>query len=154
MARDLSGERVIALSDDKIPGFKVLTTRFLRPAQFTPKFGRSAQSFRSMLAFVGTGEGVALLPELFLPAEPPGLRYGATDSPPFEIFAIWPKDRAAPHVPAYLEILQGKIASARMAPAASKDSPIRTGARRGRWERNKAGSHARGWRWHRRLVFM
>jgi DNA-binding transcriptional LysR family regulator len=77
-----------------------------------------------MLAFVATGEGIALLPELFLSAEPAGIRYVGTDCPPFEMFAVWSKDYADPHVPAYLDILRKKNEAAGMAPAASRRPPI------------------------------
>jgi len=107
--RDLKQERWIAIEDEEIPGLKVLLTQLLRLAQFTPKFGRSARSLQGMLAFVGTGEGVALLPELHLPAEPIGLRSVSTDCPPYEMFAVWSKARAGAHVPAYLEILRRKL---------------------------------------------
>jgi DNA-binding transcriptional LysR family regulator len=123
--RDLKEERWIAIEEEIIPGFKVLTTQIIRPAQFTPKFGRNARSFEGLLAFVGTGEGIGLLPELFLPTEPVGLRYVGTDCAPWEICAVWSKDHADAHVPAYLEILQRIIGAAKMAPAAVKRLPGR-----------------------------
>jgi len=110
---ELKQERWIAIEEEEIPGFKVLLTQLLRPAQFTPKFGRSARSFQSMLAFVGTGEGVALLPELHLPAERAGLRSVGTDCPPYEMFAVWSNDGTNAHVPVYLEILRRKIEAAK-----------------------------------------
>lgn len=122
--RDLKQERWITIVEDEIPGFKAMVLQILRPAQFTPKFGRGARSFESMLAFVATGEGIALLPELFLSAEPAGIRYVGTDCPPFEMFAVWSKDYADPHVPAYLDILRKKNEAAGMAPAASRRPPI------------------------------
>lgn len=76
--RDLKEERWITIREEEIPGFKILLLQVLKPAQFTPKFGRSARSFEGMLAFVGTGEGVALLPELFLP---PSRRGSVTSAP-------------------------------------------------------------------------
>ncbi len=123
--RDLKEERWITIREEEIPGFKILLLQVLKPAQFTPKFGRSARSFEGMLAFVGTGEGVALLPEIFLPPQPAGLRYVSTDCAPWEICAVWSKDHADAHVPAYLEILQRKIEAAAMAPATSKQVPGR-----------------------------
>ena len=81
----------------------------MRPSQFTPKFGRAAQSVQGILAFVGTGEGVALLPELVLPAPPAGIRYVDNDCAPHEIFAIWSKTRAAESVPTYVELLRRKF---------------------------------------------
>jgi DNA-binding transcriptional LysR family regulator len=123
---DLRQERWLALEEEEVPGFKVLLTQMLRPAGLVPLFGRSARSFKGMLAFVGTGEGVALLPEIFLPAEPPGLRYVATDCAPYEMFAVWSKYHAAAHVPAYLEILRMKIETATVPPAASPRLPGRS----------------------------
>lgn len=123
--RDLREERWITIREEEIPGFKILLLQVLKPAQFTPKFGRRARSFEGMLAFVGTGEGIALLPEIFLPPEPAGLCYVGTDCAPWEICAVWSKDHAHVHVPAYLEILQGKIEAAAMAPAMSKKVPRR-----------------------------
>jgi DNA-binding transcriptional LysR family regulator len=110
--RDLKEERWITIADEEIPGFKALVSQILRPAQFTPRFGRAAHSFEGMLAFVGTGEGIALLPEMFLPAEPAGLRYVGTDCAPFEIFAVWSRDHANAHVAAYLDIVRAKIGAA------------------------------------------
>jgi DNA-binding transcriptional LysR family regulator len=123
--RDLKEERWITIEEEEIPGFKALLTQILRPAQFTPKFGRSARSFQGMLGFVGTGEGVALLPELLLPVEPAGLRFVGTDCPPYEMCAVWSKNRADPHVPAYLEILRRKIGAEKAVPAALNRLPSR-----------------------------
>jgi DNA-binding transcriptional LysR family regulator len=123
--RDLKAERWITIREEEIPGFKILLLQVLKPAQFTPKFGRSARSFKGMLAFVGTGEGIALLPEMFLPPQPAGLRYVGTDCAPWEICAVWSKDHADAHVPAYLEILQRMIGAGTMGPATSKQVPDR-----------------------------
>jgi DNA-binding transcriptional LysR family regulator len=123
--RDLKQERWITISEQEIPGFKVLLLHILKPAQFTPKFGRSARSFEGMLAFVGTGEGIGLVPDFFLPAEPTGVRYVATDCAPFEMFAVWSKDHTNVHLPAYLEIVRRKIEAAKMVPATLKRLPNR-----------------------------
>jgi DNA-binding transcriptional LysR family regulator len=114
--RDLKEERWITVEETEIPGFKTLFTQLLRPSQFTAKFGRSAPSLRGMLALVGTSEGIALLPQLYLPPEPAGLRYVATDCAPHEVFAIWSKDHLNAHVPAYLEILRRKIGKGKLVP--------------------------------------
>jgi LysR family transcriptional regulator, benzoate and cis,cis-muconate-responsive activator of ben and cat genes len=124
--RDLKEERWITIREEEIPSFKILLLQLLKLAQFAPKFGRSARSFEGLLAFVGTGEGVALLPEIFLPPQPAGLRYVGTDCAPWEICAVWSKDRADAHVPVFLEILQRKIEAAAMAPATSKPVPGRS----------------------------
>jgi DNA-binding transcriptional LysR family regulator len=124
--RDLKEERWITIEEEEIPGFKALLKQIVRPAQFTPKFGRSARSFQGMLGLVGTGEGVALLPELHLPAAPEGLlRYVGTDCIPYEMCAVWSKDHANAHVPAYLEILQGKIRAEKMTTATQNRLPSR-----------------------------
>jgi DNA-binding transcriptional LysR family regulator len=111
--RDLKQERWITILEEENPGFRVLLTQLLRPAQVVPKFGRSARSFQGMLAFVGMGEGIALLPELFLPAVPAGLRSVGTDCAPHEMFAVWSKDPSAAHARAYVDILRRKIGAPR-----------------------------------------
>ena len=124
--RDLKEERWIALAEEVIPGFKILVTQMVRPAHFTPKFGRSAPSYQAMLGLVGTGEGICLLPEFTLPPKPPGLRYLATDCAPLEMFAVWSKARPLAHVSAYLEILTKKIGEAKMTSAPSLRSSGRS----------------------------
>ena len=128
--RDLKGERWIALGEEDFPGAKVLLTQFLKPAQFSPRFGRTAQSVESILAFVGTGEGVSLLPEIFLPPKPAGLRYVDTDSAPWEIYAVWSNDDVNEHVPAYLEILRRKIGTGTIVPAGMPGVPGRINPKR------------------------
>ena len=76
-----------------------------------------------MLALVGTSEGIALLPKLYLPPEPAGIRYVATDCAPHEFFAIWSKHHVNAHVPAFLEILREKIGKGKPAPATMKAEP-------------------------------
>jgi DNA-binding transcriptional LysR family regulator len=123
--RDLKEERWITIEEEEIPGFKVLITQILRPAQFTPKFGRSARSFKSMLDFIGTGQGIALLPQFLLPTTPVGIRCVDTDCAPIELCAVWSKDRANAHVSAYLEIVRRKIEESRMPAATLKRLPGR-----------------------------
>ena len=85
---------------------------------------------------VARGEGIGLLPELFLPAEPVGLRYVGTDCAPWETCAVWSKDHADAHVPAYLEILREKIGAEKPAPAAL-ERVLGRGARQTRAVRSK-----------------
>jgi DNA-binding transcriptional LysR family regulator len=124
--RDLKEERFVALDDKEVPGFKTLMRQIVRPAQFVPKFGRTASSFPGGLALIGTGEGIALIPELFLPAAPAGIRYLPTDCEPFELYAVWSKVKPPACLPAFLELLRAKLAAA----------PLPRPARRGRG-RNK-----------------
>jgi DNA-binding transcriptional LysR family regulator len=126
--RDLREARWIALAEEEVPGFKILMTQIMRPAQFTPKFGRKAQSLAGMLAFIGLGEGIALIPELFLAAQPDGLRYVATDCAPFEMFAVWSKTKPHPHVKPYLEILREKMAAVKLPQANLRQRPRRRAA--------------------------
>jgi DNA-binding transcriptional LysR family regulator len=134
--RDLKEERWITIREEEIPGFKILLLQVLKPAQFTPKFGRGARSFEGMLAFVSTGEGVALLPEIFLPPQPAGLRYVDTDCAPWEMCAVWSKVHVDAHVLAYLEILQQKIAAEKLAPA-TLERVLGRGVRQTRTVRSK-----------------
>jgi len=123
--RDLKEERWITISEEEVPGAKALVAHYLKPGMFTPKFGRSARSFQGILAFVGTGEGIALLPELFLPTEPAGLRYAASDCASFEMYSFWSKAHVSTLLPAYLEILREKITSVKT-PSATPRRTVRT----------------------------
>jgi DNA-binding transcriptional LysR family regulator len=115
--RDLKNERWIALNDKEVPGFKTLMRRIVRPAQFVPKFGRTAKSLPGMMALIGTGEGIGLMPELFLPSAPEGIRYVPTDCKPFELHAVWSKLKMASCLPDFLELLRAKIVGARLSQA-------------------------------------
>jgi len=115
--RDLKEERWITIREEENPGLQNLAAASPEAGPIHPKFGRSARSFEGMLAFVSTGEGIALLPEIFLPPQPAGLRYVDTDCAPWEMCAVWSKVHADAHVPAYLEILRGKIGAGKPAPA-------------------------------------
>jgi DNA-binding transcriptional LysR family regulator len=129
---DLQSERWIAIAEEEVPGFKTLTAQLMRPAQFTPRFGRTAQSLAGLLAFIGTGEGVGLIPDLFLPAQPEEVRYVGTDGEPFRMMAVWSRDAPAGHVGTYLEILRQKIAAGALLPATLHRSPSRRAAGKGR----------------------
>jgi DNA-binding transcriptional LysR family regulator len=115
--RDLKEERWITVEETEVPGFKTLLAQLLRPGHFTPKFGRCAHSLRGMLALVGTSDGITMLPQLYLPPEPAGLRYVGTDCAPYEVFAIWSKGHFNAHVPAFLEILRRRIGGEKAIPA-------------------------------------
>jgi hypothetical protein len=84
-----------------------------------------------MLAYIGTGEGIGLVPEMFLPEQPEEVRYAASDAADFEMFAIWSGDHAGAHVARYLEILKDKIRAGNLPRAALRRSPSykRGGAR-------------------------
>ncbi len=110
--RDLKHERFVALDDKEVSGFKTLMRQIVRPAQFVPKFGRTASSFAGGLALIGTGDGIGLIPELFLPAAPEGIRYLSTDCEPFELYAVWSKLRIASCLPDFLDLLRAKITGA------------------------------------------
>jgi DNA-binding transcriptional LysR family regulator len=127
----LRDERWVAIADEEVPGFKTLIARLMRPARFSPKFGRTAKSLAGMLAYIGTGEGIGIVPEMFLPEQPEEVRYAASDVSDFEMFAVWAADHAGAHVGRYLEILKNKIRAGNLPRAALRRSPShkRGGAR-------------------------
>jgi DNA-binding transcriptional LysR family regulator len=125
--KDLRNERWVAIAEEEIPGFKTLTARLMHPARFPPRFGRTARSLAGMLAFIGTGEGIGLVPEMFLPEQPEEVRYLATDASDFDMFAIWASDDSGPHVARYLEILKTKIRAGNLPRATLRRSPSRAG---------------------------
>jgi DNA-binding transcriptional LysR family regulator len=75
-----------------------------------------------MLAYIGTGEGIGLVPEMFLPAQPQEVRYAASDASDFEMFAIWSSDHKGAHVGKFLEILKSKIREGNLPRAALRRS--------------------------------
>lgn len=130
----LRNERWVAISEEEVPGFKTLTARLMRPARFSPKFGRTAKSLPGMLAYIGTGEGIGLVPEMFLPEQPEEVRYASSDASDFEMFAIWAGDHTGAHVGRFLEILKNKIREGNLPRVALRRTPSykRDGAFRSR----------------------
>ena len=114
--RELQKETWISLTDEHIPNYKMIVKQLMRRSRCVPKFGRTANSIAGMLAFVATRAGIALLPEIFLPPEPEGVRYLPADCGRFEMHAIWAKGNDSPLVAEYLAILK-KIMAARKPPA-------------------------------------
>jgi len=107
--RNLKNELWLSPRDDWFPGFRAMLTQITRPAQFTPKFGRVAESFRGLLALVSAGEGIGLIPASFKLHELDGIKFVETDCEPFELFAVWLQSAANPLIPAFLKILHSEM---------------------------------------------
>jgi DNA-binding transcriptional LysR family regulator len=108
--RELKGERWIALNDRGFPGFKAVMQQIMQPAQIAPKFGRAADSLRSMVTLVAAGEGAALIPEAFLWERLGGLAYVQTDCVPFELYAVWLKSAPAEAMECFYSVLSREVA--------------------------------------------
>ena len=86
---DLKQERWVVAAD--YPGFAAMLTQIFRRSDFSPRIGPGAHSVSGMLTLVGNGEGVGLLPAIKLPREPENLAFVETDSPRYELSAVWRK---------------------------------------------------------------
>jgi DNA-binding transcriptional LysR family regulator len=108
---ELREERWVVAAD--FPGFAIMLTQIFRLSRFTPRIGPGARSVSGMLTLVGNGEGLGLISAIKLPREPDNVVYVETDSPPYELFAIWLKSNPRAYLAEYVEILREKIASAK-----------------------------------------
>ena len=111
--RALRDERWIALDEARYPGFRALMSQIMRPAQFTPRFGRTTGSLQGMAALVTAGEGVVLLPEAFMPADRHGFHVLETDCDPYELLAVWRADTPSRFVAEYAQALHRETAGGR-----------------------------------------
>ena len=82
----------VGLDERRFPGYKMQLRRFTKPAGFVPKVGPLATSLQGVLPMVAVGHGIALLPEMLLPASAEGVRVVETDCSPFEMCAVWRPD--------------------------------------------------------------
>ncbi len=103
--RDLKDERWLLMSEASVPGYRAFMIQFMRPAQFTPKFGVSASSPPGLLAHVLTGKGIALMPEIMFKPENPGIVANATDCAPVELSGISLKGSPSPYLGKFLALL-------------------------------------------------
>lgn len=111
--RDLRDETWVKLDEKTSPGFRAFVVQLCHPALFTPKFGPTAQSLEGLLALVAMGDGICIVPVAFAPKNQSGLRYLATDCPPFELYAIWRKDAPFGGLPTFLKLLKKTFPTAR-----------------------------------------
>ena len=107
--RTFREERWVALDESRYPGFRALLSQIMRPAQFVPRFGRSTGSLQGLVALVTAGEGVALLPEVFLPPERSGFRVVQTDAATYELYAVWHASNQNTFVAEYVEALRAEM---------------------------------------------
>jgi LysR family transcriptional regulator, benzoate and cis,cis-muconate-responsive activator of ben and cat genes len=101
--QDLKNEAWVTLGDARA---KSTMAKLLKSEGCIPKFARTASSIEGVLALVTMGEGIALMPKLFLPEESPGVRYVDTNAEPYEVYAIWLRDNPSAHVKDYIEDLK------------------------------------------------
>jgi len=109
--RELKDETWVKLDEKHHPGYRALITQLCHPALFTPKFGRVAPSIDGMLALVGMGDGICLVPSSLLTHPNPRLRFLDTDCAPFEFYAAWLKDSPPEPRGAFLRVLTKIIAA-------------------------------------------
>ncbi|KAE8765492.1 LysR substrate-binding domain-containing protein [Georgenia thermotolerans] len=98
-----------------------ITREACRQAGFRPRIVQEAGETSTLLAFVGAGMGVALVPEGARWAGPHGVAYRpVTATPAVELAVAWSADRRTAFVPAFLEL--ARRASATLASPEPKQS--------------------------------
>jgi DNA-binding transcriptional LysR family regulator len=118
---ELREERWVVAAD--FPGFALMLTEIFRHSGFAPKIGPAARSLSGILTLVGNGEGLGLIAAIKLPPEPDNVVYLDTDSPPYELLAVWLKANPSGFVPEYVEILRQRLGLAKP-PARPRSRPV------------------------------
>jgi len=109
--RDLAGEKWVWNADPRAEGFKPFLIQTCRLAGFSPTFGQSAETLEGMLALVGIGYGVLLLPRLVVPAGAANVRMVATDCEAIELCAVWRREDPSQILQHFVAVLRERLPS-------------------------------------------
>lgn len=90
--RAFKNDTWVGLDERRFPGYKMQLRRFIKPAGFVPKMGPLATSLQAVVPMVAVGHGIALMPEMLLPANRDSVRVLESDCSPFEMCAVWRPD--------------------------------------------------------------
>jgi len=89
-------------------GYRNFLQQTCRNAGFTPRFSRSvANQSPGLIGLVGAGMGVALMPELALPADLQGVAIIPSDCDPLDICALWDANDQSPLLRNFMAVLAG-----------------------------------------------
>lgn len=110
---DLREEPWIRLTGDHADGYRTYVTQVCRLAGFSPSFGtQPAASLEALFTMVGTGFGVAVLPDFLRVTNHPLIRFLRSDCAPIAMCAVWPRGGDSLLLRQYLEILRRHTAQA------------------------------------------
>ncbi len=104
---DLRDQTFIRLTEDHNHDHHAYLVKMCRTAGFSPIIGtQQASSLEALLAHVGSGFGVTLLPDFVCPPAHPLVSTVRTDCPEVELCAVWLRTETSLLLAHYLEILR------------------------------------------------
>lgn len=104
---ELRDETFVRLAGSKTKEHHTYITKLCRTAGFAPLFSnQKASSLESLLAAIGAGFGVTLLPDFICPPSNPLLCFVPTDCPEIELCAVWLRSEESLLLSQYLDILR------------------------------------------------
>jgi len=106
---ELRDQTFVRISGRQTRDHNAYIGRLCRTAGFSPLFGtQQAASLEGLLAAVGAGFGITLLPHFVCPPSHPLVAYVPTDCPEFELCAVWLKSENSRLLAQYLDILRAR----------------------------------------------
>jgi DNA-binding transcriptional LysR family regulator len=110
---DLANETFIRVGDRHTKDHSAYIVKMCRDAGFTPIFGdQKASSFEGLMATIGAGFGVTLLPHFVCPPSHPLVNFVPTDCPEIELCAVWLRSEESLLLRHYLDILRAQVVAA------------------------------------------
>jgi DNA-binding transcriptional LysR family regulator len=110
---ELRDETFVRVIDHQTRDHNTYITKMCRTAGFTPIFGaQKASSLDGLLAAIGAGFGVSLLPNFICPPSHPLVCFVPTDCPEVELCAVWLRSEESLLLRRYLDILRAHVATA------------------------------------------
>ncbi|HWA25456.1 MAG TPA: LysR substrate-binding domain-containing protein [Lacunisphaera sp.] len=104
---DLRHEPWVRLTGDHADGYRTYVSQVCRLAGFNPVFGpQEAASLEALFTMVGTGFGMALLPDFLRAPRHPLIRFLHTNCAPIELCAVWPRSGTSQLLRQYLAVLR------------------------------------------------
>jgi DNA-binding transcriptional LysR family regulator len=104
---ELRNEPWVRLTGDHADGYRTYVSQICRLAGCAPVFGpQQASSLEALFTMVGTGFGIALLPDFLRASRHPLIRFLHTDCNPIELCAVWPRAGDSLLLRQYLEVLR------------------------------------------------
>jgi DNA-binding transcriptional LysR family regulator len=109
----LANETFIRVSDRHTKDHNTYIVKMCRNAGFTPIFSdQKVGSLEGLMASVGAGFGVTLLPDFICPPAHPLLSFVPTDCPKIELCAVWLRSEESLLLRHYLDIMRAQVMAA------------------------------------------
>jgi DNA-binding transcriptional LysR family regulator len=133
----LTNDPFILVPRDLVPVYHDIVLSACRQAGFVPHSPHEADHLNMILAMVGGGSGVALVPAFARRLKPPRVAFVSLQPPtaPLDVLVAWRHDNASPALKEFLDVARRQIGAG--APRRAEVSATRRGGR-------GAGTRARG----------